>query len=100
MVTEAAVKKAMKKATEPATGITLFDLGFIDDVKIVKDSVFITVVPHCNCPFMPILLEDLYRVTSEVPGVESVEIEVNWEAQWHKGRMTVEGKKLLGICSD
>jgi len=99
MVKEEAVLKAMKKATEPATGITLFDLGFIDDVKIVEDSVFITVVPHCNCPFMPIILEDLYKATSDVPGVKSVEIEVNWEAKWHKGRMTDEGKKLLGICS-
>ncbi len=99
MVTEAAVVQAMKKATEPATGITLFDLGFIDDVRIEEDTVFIIVVPHCNCPFMPILLEDLYRVTSDVPGVESVEIEVNWEAKWHQGRMTVEGKKHLGIVA-
>jgi len=99
MVTEAAVKKALKKATEPATGITLFDLGLIDGVRIVGDSVFIDVVPHCNCPFMPILLEDLYSCASEVPGVNNVEIEVNWDVKWHQGRMTEEGKKHLGICS-
>jgi metal-sulfur cluster biosynthetic enzyme len=41
--------------------------------------------------------DDIHRVTSEIPGVEEVEIDLTWDPPWTPERMSDDAKFILGF---
>ena len=50
-----------------------------------------------GCPVGPMIQEDIHRVTSEIAGVEAVEVELTWDPPWTPERMSDDAKFILGI---
>ncbi|MCI0497026.1 MAG: iron-sulfur cluster assembly protein [Thermoplasmata archaeon] len=99
MVEERDVRAAMESAAKHM-GASLVDLGLIDSIVVDGVSVRIRVVPHCDCPFLPSVLEDMYEAVIGVPGIDEVDIEVIWSVQWRPSRLSEEGRRCLGLPSD
>ncbi|HID73593.1 MAG TPA: DUF59 domain-containing protein [Thermoplasmata archaeon] len=98
MVTESDVLDAISRPLDPSLGVPLVDLGMIQEVSVVDEhNVIIKVIPPCNCPFLPLILENLYLAAREIPGISEVDIEVLWDSQWVPSLMSKEGRRRLGL---
>ena len=96
MVAESDVREAMVRSVRH-WGISPVDLGLIDSIVVDGPSVLIKIVPHCDCPFLPSVLEDMFEAANAVPGVEDVDIEVLWEVRWRPSMLTDDGRRCLGV---
>jgi Predicted metal-sulfur cluster biosynthetic enzyme len=50
-----------------------------------------------GCPAGQMIQDDIHRVTSEIPGVEEVEIDLTWDPPWTPERMSDDAKFILGF---
>ena len=76
MVTKDDVLEALHQVEDPELGMDIVELGLLYDVEVEGSKVRVThSLTSMGCPAGPMIQEDIHRVTSELPGVEDVEIE-------------------------
>jgi metal-sulfur cluster biosynthetic enzyme len=95
--TEAAVWEALARVTDPELPVSLVDMGMIYGVDVSESGTVVVDLTFTSigCPGMEMILEDVERAVSSLPGVERVRIEVVWSPPWTKARLTDTGRKLL-----
>jgi metal-sulfur cluster biosynthetic enzyme len=98
MPTEAEVIEALRQVEDPELGMDIVELGLFYDAAVDDSTVKVTYsLTSIGCPVGPMIQEDIERVVSELPGVESVEAELTWDPPWSPERMSDDAKFILGF---
>ncbi len=78
--------------------ISVVDMGLIESIDIRDKEVRIEMVPTTGwCPFASRLLEMVEREVENLPGVESVDVEVIWDPMWAQERMSAAAREKLRL---
>ena len=95
-VTEEQIYNTLRKLIDPELGINIVDLGLIYDVQIQAEAVTIRMtLTTRGCPLHGTFTQAVERSLKELPGVDSVTVEVVWEPAWNPDMITPEGKQAL-----
>ena len=98
MPTKDQVMDALRQVEDPELGMDIVDLGLLYDVEVNGPRVKVThTLTSMGCPVGPMIQEDIHRVTSEIDGVEDVDVELTWDPPWSPERMSDDAKFILGI---
>jgi metal-sulfur cluster biosynthetic enzyme len=98
MPTRDEVVEALRQVEDPELGMDIVDLGLLYDVEVNGPRVRVThSLTSMGCPVGPMIQEDIHRVTSEIEGVEDVDVELTWDPPWSPERMSDDAKFILGI---
>ncbi len=93
------VVRALRQVYDPEISVNIYDLGLIYDLKIDDDhKVFITMTLTApNCPMADQLVEDVIEAVKDVPGVTDAALELVFEPEWDKSRMSEAAMLELGL---
>lgn len=91
------VRRALGSVIDPEVGIDIVSLGLVYaiDVRGGEVSVQMTMTTPA-CPLGEHLVLDAKRCIQELPGVQSVDIELVWEPPWDPTRMSAEVRARFG----
>ncbi len=90
--------RALKQVYDPEIPVNIYDLGLIYEIKIDDDSkvnVKMTLTAP-NCPMADDVAAEVDRAVKDVPGVKDASIELVFEPEWDKSRMSEEALLELG----
>jgi metal-sulfur cluster biosynthetic enzyme len=97
VITETAVREALRQVIDPELGINIVDLGLVYKIEI--DGSGVRVVMTMTSPACPLgdYLKDLVDSTVKwrVREVEDVEIVLVWEPPWNPDMMSDAAKRQL-----
>ena len=96
---EEEVVKALKTIYDPEIPVNIYDLGLIytievDKLKNVRIDMTFTAP---NCPAADFILEDVRQKIENIDDVRSAQINLVFEPEWDRDRMTEEAKLELGF---
>jgi metal-sulfur cluster biosynthetic enzyme len=98
MPTKDEVIEALRQVEDPELGMDIVDLGLLYDVEVQGPRVKVThTLTSMGCPVGPMIQEDIHRVTSELEGVEDIDVELTWDPPWSPEKMSDDAKFILGI---
>jgi metal-sulfur cluster biosynthetic enzyme len=76
--------------------ISIVDMGLIYDVRVGSGEVEVDMTfTAIACPAMDMLISDVKEKLGELPGVNSVKINVVWNPPWNKSRLSKQGRDIL-----
>ncbi len=93
------VIRAIKQVYDPEIPVNVYDLGLIYNIDIDDDhkvSIKMTLTAP-NCPMADQLVEDVHNAVADTPGVTDTSIEIVFEPEWDKSRMSDEALLELGL---
>ncbi len=92
------VVRALRQVYDPEIPVNIYDLGLIYEIKIDDDhKVFIKMTLTApNCPMADEVVEQVHDAVSDVPGVTDCAIELVFEPEWDRSRMSEEALLELG----
>ncbi|MBI3840147.1 MAG: metal-sulfur cluster assembly factor [Planctomycetia bacterium] len=102
VVSEDAVREALKQVVDPELFINIVDLGlvYVVDLQGTDDKVDIKIemtMTSPACPAGPQLVSQTKNVLSALEGVGNVDVKVVMIPPWTPDRMTEEARDQLGI---
>ncbi|MDR0413600.1 MAG: iron-sulfur cluster assembly protein [Dysgonamonadaceae bacterium] len=99
MELEDKIVKMLQTVYDPEIPVNIYDLGLIYDVDVDDDKkVLITMTLTAPaCPMADFIVEDVKMKVESIPEVESVEVKIVFEPEWHHDRMSDEAKLELGF---
>jgi metal-sulfur cluster biosynthetic enzyme len=98
MPTREEVVDALRLVEDPELGMDIVELGLLYDVEVEGPKVHVTfTLTSMGCPVGPMIQEDIHRVTSELDGVEDIDVELTWDPPWTPEKMSDDAKFILGI---
>ena len=98
MPTRDEVIEALRQVEDPELGMDIVDLGLLYDVEVQGPRIKVThTLTSMGCPVGPMIQEDIHRVTSELEGVEDIDVELTWDPPWSPDKMSDDAKFILGI---
>lgn len=98
MVTEAAVKKALRQVKDPELNLDLVVLGLIYEIRIEGAHVEVTMsLTSPMCPVAGEILNQAREAVEGVEGVESAEVELTFSPPWTPERIPPTIRAALGI---
>lgn len=93
--TRDAIIEALKKVEDPELFLDIWFLGLIYSISIEGSAVGIEMTfTSMMCPAGPMLVDQVQTKVKEVPGVETVSVEVVFTPPWQPSN---EVKQTLGI---
>lgn len=99
VVTEEAVRDALRQVVDPELGCNLVELGLIYGLRVAGDRVWVQLTfTTRGCPMHDSLIGGVEAVLSRLPGVQGVDVEVVWDPPWTPDRMSPEAKTRLGCA--
>ena len=96
-MTEAAVREALRDVIDPELGVNIVDLGLVYRVDVDDHSAIVTMtMTSPACPLRD-YLQDLVEssVTSRVPDVQRVIVEIVTEPPWTEEMMSDAARRQL-----
>ncbi len=97
MVSDKLVLTALKHVLDPEIGINIVDLGLVYEVKVENGNVYIKMTMTTpGCPLHESISRGAEEAVKQLPGVESVKVDLVWEPAWAPDRMTDWARKQLG----
>lgn len=99
LFSEETVREKLRDVIDPELGMNVVDLGLIYKVKIEGTAVRITyTLTSPACPLGPAIAAAIQRSASELPGVESVELDLTFSPPWDPQTMASEEARMeMGI---
>ena len=93
------VVRALRMVYDPEIPVNIYDLGLIYDLKIDDDhKVFIEMTLTApNCPMADQLVEDVHDAVKDTPGVTDVAVNLVFDPELDKSRMSEEAMLELGL---
>ena len=93
------IVRALKQVYDPEIPVNIYDLGLIYELDVndegeVKIKMTLTAP---KCPMEDQLVEDVHEAVADTPGVTNVSIELVFEPEWDKSRMSEEALLELGF---
>lgn len=98
MVTEAEIKKALRKVKDPELNLDLVVLGLIYDIRVDGGHVDVTMsLTSPMCPVAGQILENAREAVETVEGVESADVELTFTPPWTADRIPPTIRAALGL---
>ena len=98
MVTEAAVKKALRAVKDPELNLDLVVLGLVYDVEVQETHVKALIsLTSPFCPVAPQILDDAKAAIEGMEGVDSAEVELTFDPPWTPERIDPIIRSSLGL---
>jgi metal-sulfur cluster biosynthetic enzyme len=98
MVTEAAVRKALRQVKDPEMNLDLVVLGLIYDIRVNGSHVDVTMsLTSPGCPVAGQILEEARAAVEKVEGVESADVELTFSPPWTADRIPPTIRAALGL---
>ena len=98
MVSEADVRKALRKVKDPELHLDIVVLGLIYDLKIEGSHVDVTMsLTSPTCPVAGELLNQAREAVEALPGVESADVELTFSPPWSADRINPTIRAALGL---
>ncbi|MDR1645078.1 MAG: iron-sulfur cluster assembly protein [Tannerellaceae bacterium] len=97
--TEEAIVEALKTVYDPEIPVNVYDLGLIYDVDIDSEQnvrIDMTLTAP-NCPAADYIVEDVRMKVEAVKNVNNVEVNLVFEPEWDRSRMSEEARLELGF---
>ena len=97
MVSEKLILTALKHVLDPEIGVNIVDLGLVYEVKVENGDVYIQMTMTTpGCPLHESISRGAEEAVRQLPGVESVKVDLVWEPAWTPERMSDWARKQLG----
>lgn len=101
MLTEEAVRSALKRVLDPELGLNIVDLGLIYGIEIRGENVKITMTLTTEgCPLHDSIAGGVKSAVKRVDGVEEVVVDLVWDPPWTPELMSEEARRDLGYWDD
>jgi metal-sulfur cluster biosynthetic enzyme len=95
---ETEIREALRQVNDPELGCNIVDLGLVYSLRIAGGHVGVTMtLTTPGCPMHESLVQGVESALREVPGVESVAVEVVWDPPWDSSMMTPYGRARVGL---
>ena len=96
--TEEEVLRMLKTDFDPEIPVNVYDLGLIYKIEIEGTTCKIEMTLTApGCPAADFLVEDIRQKVGSVEGIEQVDVNIVFEPEWTKDRMSEEAKLELGF---
>jgi metal-sulfur cluster biosynthetic enzyme len=98
MVTASDIREALRQVLDPEIGVNIVDLGLVYRIEIeaTRARIAMTMTTPA-CPLVDYLKELVTSaIIDHVPGVNDVEIVIEWEPPWDPGMMSDDARRQLG----
>lgn len=97
MVSEKLILTALKHVLDPEIGVNIVDLGLVYEVKVENGDVYIQMTMTTpGCPLHESISKGAEEAVRQLPGIESVKVDLVWEPAWTPERMSDWARKQLG----
>ena len=97
MVSEKLILTALKHVLDPEIGVNIVDLGLVYEVKVENGDVYIKMTMTTpGCPLHESISKGAEEAVRQLPGVESVQVDLVWDPAWTPERMSDWARKQLG----
>jgi metal-sulfur cluster biosynthetic enzyme len=93
------VRKALRAVKDPELNLNIIDIGLVYDVEVSQEGhvhVRMTLTSP-GCPAGTEIIDDVRSVTSDLEGVQSVEVELVWDPYWTPEKMDPRVRAFLGF---
>ncbi|MGC9336163.1 MAG: metal-sulfur cluster assembly factor [Anaerolineae bacterium] len=92
------VLQALRTVIEPDLGVNIVDLGLVYGAEMVDGKVEVEMTMTTPaCPYQGQMRETAEEmIWRQVPGVESVDIQVVWSPPWQEKMMSEKAREQLG----
>ena len=98
MVTEEAVRTALRKVKDPELNLSVVDLGLVYEVAVDEGEVHVQMtLTSPGCPSGPEILGDAQRAVEAIDGVKTVDVELVWSPYWTPERIDPKVRAYLGL---
>lgn len=98
MVTEAEVRKALRKVKDPELNLDLVVLGLIYDINVAESHVDVTMsLTSPACPVAGEIVNQARTAVENVEGVESANVELTFNPPWTADRIPPLIRSALGL---
>lgn len=88
----------LKTVFDPEIPVNIYDLGLIYRIEATDGNVEIDMTLTApNCPAAEFIMEDVQQKVESVEGVKSVKVNLVFEPEWDRDRMSEEAKLELGM---
>lgn len=99
MELEEQIVKMLKTVYDPEIPVNIYDLGLIygvdvDDNKNVTITMTLTAP---GCPAADFIMEDVKMKVESIAEINSVDVKLVFEPEWHQDLMSEEAKLELGF---
>ena len=99
MVTKEQVIQKLKTIYDPEIPVNIYDLGLIYTIELAGNDVQIAMtLTTATCPAAAFMPEEVKAAVKEISGVGTVAVDVVYEPQWTKDRMSGIAKEQLGFA--
>lgn len=97
-VLEADILDALTTVIDPELGMNIVDLGLVYDVHVEQAAVSILMTMTTPaCPVAPHLVDQVkLTIGTGFPAVQSVDVQLVWEPEWHPLMMSWKARAQLG----
>ena len=99
-----AVLEALTEVYDPCCadrGISIVDMGVVEDVRVTGSHVDVDLVLTTGwCPFVASMSSTIPEALKDVPGVESVDVQVVWDPVWTMDRLSPSARAKLEMPLD
>lgn len=101
MITEEVVREALRHVYDPEIPVNVVDMGLIYRIVVTGSDVAIDMtLTGRGCPMHGFISEMVRRKVAEIPGVETVTVNVVWDPPWNPTMMSREIQIRYGFASE
>ena len=98
MIDEHAIRAKLQTIYDPEIPVNIYDLGLVYNIKTENDIVYVTMtLTTATCPAAAFMPEQVKAALMEINGMKAAVVDVVYEPRWTRDKMTIAGKKALGI---
>ena len=98
MITEKAVRDALKTVKDPELHLDLVVLGLVYDIDIDEADVHVRIsLTTPLCPVAPQIVEEAQAAVAGVEGVENAEVQLTFDPPWTPDRISPLIRSSLGL---
>ena len=98
MPTRDDIMERLRFCYDPEIPLNIVDLGLIYGVQVEDGDVVIEMTLTApGCPSHNEISQDIRTTILNMPGVNTVKVNVVWDPPWDPSRISQEGREKLGI---
>ncbi len=97
-VTEEKILEVLSEVYDPEIPIDIVNLGLIYGIGIEEGKVLISMTMTApGCPASAQIAGESKLAVEEIPGVDSVDIDIVWDPPWDPSKMSEEAQQSMGM---